>query len=121
MPHRPDRPGNKPGAPPNRTEQLVQSFTRKMRETYVLLGKTLIPLMENKPEDIDTLIELGGVYEQLGCMPEAAITYARLRQLNPGRLPQSALEFFDQHRELIDAETKDAPDTQPESNQGERT
>lgn len=97
MPHHPDSPGNKPGAPPNRTEQLVLSFTRKMRETYVLLGKTLIPLMENQPEDIKTLLELGDVYETLGCIEEAVATYERARQLDPQCLPESARAFLEKH------------------------
>lgn len=105
MPRHPDHPGSKPGEPKNRTDQLVETFTRQMRETYVLLGKSLIPLMEDKPEDIEQLIELGGVYEQLGCMREAATTYERLRRLNPGRLPNGAQAFLDRHRDLIDPET----------------
>jgi hypothetical protein len=121
MPRHPDHPGSKPDAPKNRTEQLVETFTRQMRETYVLLGKTLIPLMEDKPEDIDTLIELGGVYEQLGCMREAAITYERLRQLNPTRLPTHAQTFLEQHRALIGPEADDVPARPPKSNEGERT
>lgn len=121
MPHHPDHPSSKPHALKNRTEQLVKTFTQQMRETYVLLGKTLVPLMEDKPEDIDTLIELGGVYEQLGCMREAATTYERLRQLNPGRLPKRAQAFLDQHRDLIAPEADNSPATPPESNEGERT
>jgi regulator of sirC expression with transglutaminase-like and TPR domain len=121
MPRHSDHPGSKPDAPKNRTEQLVEAFTRQMRETYVLLGKSLIPLMEDKPEDLDTLIELGGVYEQLGCMREAATTYERLRQLNPGQLPKRAQAFIEQHRGLIDPEEGNAPVTSPESNEGERT
>ena len=121
MPRHPDHPWDKPGAPKNRTEQLVEAFTRQMRETYVLLGKTLVPLMEDKPEDLDTLIELGGVYEQLGCLREAVTTYERLRQLNPGRLPKRAQAFLDQHRDLIAPEADNAPATPPESNEGEHT
>lgn len=98
MPRHPDHPSSKPHALKNRTEQLVETFTQQMRETYVLLGKTLVPLMEDKTEDLDTLIELGGVYEQLGCIREAVTTYERLRQLNPGRLPRRAQAFLDQHR-----------------------
>jgi hypothetical protein len=121
MPHHPDHPGSKLDVPKNRTEQLVETFTQQMRETYVLLGKTLIPLMEDKPEDLDTLIELGGVYEQLGCMREAATTYERMRLLNPGRLPTRAQAFLDQHRGLIAPEADHAPATPSESNEGERT
>lgn len=121
MPHHPDHPGSKPGVPKGRTDQLVETFTRQMRETYVLLGKSLIPLMEDKPEDIDTLIELGGVYEQLGCMREAATTYERLRQLNPRRLPKHALAFLERHRDLIDPETQDTPNAHPGPDQGEPT
>lgn len=108
MPRHPDHPGSKPDTPNSRTDQLVETFTQQMRETYVLLGKSLLPLMEDKPEDIDTLIELAGVYEQLGCMREAATTYERLRQLNPDRLPKRAQEFLDQHRDFIAPETQDA-------------
>lgn len=121
MSQHPDHSGSKPGATTNRTEQLVEVFTQKMRETYVLLGKSLIPLMEDKPEDIDTLIELGGVYEQLGCMREAVTTYERLRQLNPARLPKHAQAFLKRQRDLINPETQDTPDTQPFLNKGEPT
>jgi len=120
MPRHPDRPSSKPHALKNRTEQLVETFTQQMRETYVLLGKTLIPLMEDKPEDIDTLIELGGVYEQLGCVREATATYERLRQLNPDRLPKSARAFLERHRDLIVPITDSTP-PKPESNEGEHT
>lgn len=121
MPRHSDHPGSKTDAPKNRTEQLVEAFTRKMRETYVLLGKSLIPLMEDKPEDIDTLIELGGVYEQLGCLREAATTYERLLELNPSQLPKHAQTFLEQHRGLIAPETQDAPNAHPGPNQGETT
>lgn len=121
MSRHPDHPSRKPDASPSRTEQLVEVFTQKMCETYVLLGKSLIPLMEDKPEDIDTLIELGSVYEQLGCVREAAITYERLRQLNPGRLPRGAKAFLEQHRDLVAPQTQDTSDTQSESNEGEPT
>ena len=121
MPRHPDHPDSKPGAPKSRTEQLVETFTRQMRETYVLLGKSLVPLMEDKPEDIEQLVELGAVYEQLGCTREAATTYERLRQLNPGRLPKRAQAFLDQHRDLVGPEADNAPATPPESNEGERT
>lgn len=115
MPHRPDPPDSKADTPKSRTDQLVETFTRQMRETYVLLGKSLIPLMEDKPDDIDTLIELGGVYEQLGCMREAATTYERLQQLNPRRLPKHAQVFLDRHRGLIEPEngTRSKPDPDP--------
>lgn len=115
----PDHPDSKPDAPKNRTEQLVEAFTRQMRETYVLLGKSLIPLMEDKPGDIEQLIELGTVYEQLGCMREAAITYERLLQLNPRRLPNHAQAFLDRHLDLISLETQDTPDTQHGPPKGE--
>lgn len=99
--------------PKSRTDQLVETFARQMRETYVLLGKSLISLMEDKPEDIDTLIDLAGVYEQLGCVREAATTYERLRQLNPRRLPKHAQAFLEKHRDLIAPETQDAPNAGP--------
>lgn len=76
------------------TEQMVQAFTQKMRETYVMLGKSLIPMMSNTPEDIQTLLELGEVYETLGCTGEAIATYERARQLNPDCLPESARAFL---------------------------
>lgn len=79
------------------TEQMVQAFTQNMRETYVMLGKALIPMMSNTPEDIQTLLELGGVYETLGCSGEAITTYKRARQLNPDYLPGSALAFLGAH------------------------
>jgi len=121
MPRHPDHPGSKPDAPTNRAEQLVETFTRQMRETYVLLGKSMIPLMEDKPKDIETLIDLGGVYEQLGCMREAAITYERLRQLNPRRLPKHAQAFLERHRDLIDPQTQNAQLPNPDPIKGELT
>ena len=81
------------------TEQMVQAFTQKMRETYVMLGKSLIPMMSNTPEDIQTLLELGEVYETLGSIREAIATYERARQLNPDCLPESAREFLKAHPE----------------------
>jgi len=77
------------------TEAMVQAFTQKMRETYVMLGKSLIPMMGNTPEDIQTLLELGEVYETLGCTREAIATYERARQLKPDCLPESARAFLD--------------------------
>jgi hypothetical protein len=81
----------------NPTEQMVQAFTQKMRETYVMLGKSLIPMMSNTPEDIQMLLELGEVYETLGCIREAITTYKRDRQLNPDCLPKSVRAFLDAH------------------------
>lgn len=77
------------------TEQMVQALTQKMRETYVLLGKSLIPMMQNTPEDIKTLLELAEVYESLGCTEEAIATYERVKQLNPDCLPESTQAFLD--------------------------
>lgn len=77
------------------TEQMVQAFNQKMRETYVMLGRSLIPMMSNTPEDIQTLLELGEVYETLGCIRDAITTYERARQLNPDCLPESARAFLD--------------------------
>ena len=68
-----------------------------MRETYVMLGKSLIPLMGSAPEDIKTLLELGEVYETLGCTREAIATYERARQLAPDCLQESARAFLDAH------------------------
>lgn len=79
------------------TEVMVQAFTQKMRETYVMLGKSLIPIISNTPEDIQMLLELGAVYETLGCIREAITTYERARQLNPDCLPESARAFLDAH------------------------
>lgn len=79
------------------TEAMVQAFTQNMRETYVMLGKSLIPMMSNTPEDIQTLLELGEVYETLGCTREAVATYERARQLKPDCLPGSARAFLDAH------------------------
>ena len=76
------------------TEVMVQAFTQKMRETYVMLGKSLIPMTSNTPEDIQTLLELGEVYETLGCTREAIATYERARQLKPDCLPKSARAFL---------------------------
>lgn len=97
MPHQPDRSSEDKAITPDPTEQMVQAFTRNMRETYVLLGKTLIPLLENTPNDIGTLIELGEVYGHLGCVREAVATYERIRQLNPEYLPENARAFLDAH------------------------
>ena len=77
------------------TKQMVQAFTQKMRETYVMLGKSLVPMMKNTPEDIQTLLELGEVYETLGCTREAIATYERAGQLKPDCLPESARAFLD--------------------------
>lgn len=121
MPCYPGLPGSKPSEPKNRTDQLVETFTRQMRETYVLLGKSLIPLMEDKPEDIDTLIELGGVYEQLGCLREAATAYERLRQLNPRRLPKHAQAFLERHSELIEPKNGTPSKPNPDPIKGEPT
>lgn len=121
MPCHPDHPANDPGMPRSRTDQLVETFTRQMRETYVLLGKSLVPLMEDKPEDVDTLIELGGVYEQLGCRREAATTYERLRQLNPRRLPKHAQAFLEQHRDLIEPKSGTPSKLNQNPNTGEPT
>jgi cytochrome c-type biogenesis protein CcmH/NrfG len=79
----------------NPTEAMVQAFTQKMRDTYVMLGKSLIPMMSNTPEDIQTLLELGEVYETLGCTREAIATYERARQLKPDCLPKGARAFLD--------------------------
>lgn len=79
------------------TEQMVQAFTQNMRETYVMLGKSLVPIMSNTPEDIQTLLELGEVYETLGCTREAMMTYERARQLNPDCLPESVRAFLGAH------------------------
>jgi cytochrome c-type biogenesis protein CcmH/NrfG len=76
---------------------MVQAFTQKMRETYVMLGKSLIPMMSNTPEDIQTLLELGEVYETLGCTREAIATYERARQLKPDCLLERARAFLDAH------------------------
>ena len=121
MPRQPDHHDGEPGTPKCRADQLVETFTRQMRETYVLLGKSLLPLMEDKPEDIDTLIELGGVYEQLGCMREAATTYERLRQLTPGRIPKHAQVFLDRHRGLIELETRGGTLSNPSPTKGDTT
>lgn len=82
------------------TEQMVQAFNQKMRATYVILGRSLIPMMSNTPEDIQTLLELGGVYETLGCIRDAITTYERARQLNPDCLPESVRAFLDAHPDL---------------------
>lgn len=82
------------------TEVMVKAFNQKMRETYVMLGRSLIPMMSNTPEDIQTLLELGGVYETLGSIREAIATYERARQLNPDCLPESVLAFLDAHPDL---------------------
>lgn len=78
-------------------EQMVQAFTQNMRETYVMLGKSLVPIMSNTPEDIQMLLELGGVYETLGCTREAIATYERVRQLSPDCLPESVRAFLGTH------------------------
>ena len=82
---------------PDATEKMVQAITQKMRETYVQLGKTIIPMLENTPEDIKTILELGEVYENLGCVQEAITTYDRALQLNPECLPESARVYLDAH------------------------
>lgn len=79
------------------SEQLIQAITQKMRDTYLELGQVLIPLLENTAEDIRTLLELGEVYESLGCIPEAVAAYDRARQWNPNCLPAHAHQFLVQH------------------------
>jgi len=59
------------------------------------LGKSLIPMMRNTPEDIQTLLELGGVHETLGRIRGAITTHERARQLNPDCLPENARVFLD--------------------------
>lgn len=76
------------------TEQMVQALTEKMHETYVALGKSLIPMMENTPEDINTLLELSEVYISLGCTEEAVATYSRVRHLKDC-FPENAQGFVD--------------------------
>lgn len=90
------RPKN-PAKTPDPTDEMVQAITRKMRETYQEIGKSLIPLLENTPEDIKTLRELGEVYETLDCIEEAVSTYARALELDPQCLPESARAFLDKH------------------------
>lgn len=79
------------------TEQIVQSITRKMRDTYREIGKALIPLLGNSPEDLQTLLELGEVYERLDCTEDAVTAYARARQLDPRSLPEGARGFLEKH------------------------
>ncbi len=78
-------------------EQKVKRFAQEMRETYVQLGKALIPLLTNSPEGIRTLLELGEVYETLGCEQEAVAAYSRARSLAPDCLPESARQFLENH------------------------
>ena len=82
---------------PDATEQMVQAITQKMRETYVQLGKSIIPLLTNTSEDIKTLLELGEVYENLGCVQEAITTYEHARLLNQECLPESARMYLESH------------------------
>jgi len=78
-------------------EQKVKLFAQQMRETYVQLGKALIPLLTNSPEDIRTLLELGEVYETLGCEQEAIEAYSRARSLAPDCLPENSQHFLENH------------------------
>ncbi len=83
-------------------DQKVKRFAQQMRETYVQLGKAFIPLLTNSPEDIRTLLELGEVYETLGCEQEAVEAYSRVRSLAPGCLPESARHFLESHPTRVD-------------------
>lgn len=78
-------------------EQRVKLFAQQMRETYVQLGKALIPLLTSSPEDIRMLLELGEVYETLGCEQEAVAAYSRVHALAPDCLPESAGHFLENH------------------------
>jgi cytochrome c-type biogenesis protein CcmH/NrfG len=86
---------------PDPSEKQVQAIMQTMRETYVMLGKSLIPMLGNTPEDIQTLLELGEVYVTLGCVREAIATYERARQLSPDCLPESARAFLIAHSGLV--------------------
>lgn len=82
---------------PGSTEEIVQSIFQKMRDTYREIGRSLIPLLGNSPEDMQTLLELGEVYERLGCTEDAMTAYARARQLDPRSLPQGAQVFLEKN------------------------
>lgn len=82
---------------PGSTEEIAQAITQKMRDTYREIGRSLIPLLGNSPEDLQTLLELGEVYENLGCTEDAVRAYARARQLDPRCLPEGARAFLERH------------------------
>lgn len=82
---------------PGSTEKIAQAITQKMRDTYREIGRSLIPLLGNSPEDLQTLLELGEVYENLGCNEDAVAAYTRARQLDPRCLPEGARAFLEKH------------------------
>lgn len=73
---------------------------QKMRDTYREIGRSLIPLLGNSPEDLQTLLELGEVYENLGCTEDAVTAYARVLQLDPRSLPKGVRGFLEKHLPL---------------------
>lgn len=82
---------------PGSTEEIAQAITQKMRDTYREIGRSLIPLLGNSPEDLQTLLELGEVYVNLGCNEDAVAAYTRARQLDPRCLPERARAFLEMH------------------------
>ena len=82
---------------PGSTEEIVQAITQKMRDTYREIGRSLIPLLGNSAEDLQTLLELGEVYERLGCTEDAVTAYARARQLDPRSLSKGVRVFLEKH------------------------
>lgn len=64
------------------TEEIVKAITQKMRDTYREIGRSLIPLLGNSPEDLQALLELGEVYEKLGCTEDAVTAYASMKASN---------------------------------------
>lgn len=85
-------------APPDRIQEMIDLVTQKMRDTYRELGKSLIPLLENTPEDIQMLLELGEVYLALGCREDAITAYERARELSPECLPERVRLFLARQR-----------------------
>lgn len=70
--------------PADPTRPFPGAIQQEMRDAFIRLGKSLIPLLGSTPEDIRTFIELGEIYENLGCLPEAIAVYEEAQRRDPG-------------------------------------
>ena len=69
--------------PADPTHPSPGAIQQEMRDAFIRLGKSLIPLLGSTPEDVHTLIELGEIYENLGCLPEALAAYGEAQRRDP--------------------------------------
>ena len=70
--------------PADPTRKSLDAIQQEMHDAFIRLGKSLIPLLGSTPEDVHTLIELGEIYENLGCLPEAIVAYEEAQRRDPG-------------------------------------